>query len=258
MNHSEFLKFFLGAIALTAVACTSQMKYDESHSHKPGHKGHIFSKKSDKVMPEFDILHVKVTTEGSHLVFQQEVRGKAGKELPAKKGALAGSEVYSYVWPTKLDSSSVGFEAKQGILALALTVHPDFDDTPLYDEDGDGDKKNDGDQWHSHWVVLVPDNACGKGALKVRDIPHGAKPKMPKTWPGLPIFIDSPGYDFSLKESEVLVRVPLKDLGFPKQFNFDGVTAGLKVNQHVHSPLLCVANVFDIGSGDLSLPGKSQ
>lgn len=209
-------------------------------------------------MPEFDILHVKITTVGADLIFQQEVRGKVGTKVPKVNGKLAGAEVYSYVWPTKLNSSSVGFEKDSGILALALTIHPDFDDTPLYDEDGDGNKKNDGDKWHSHWVVLVPDNACGKGALKVRDIPKGKKPKMPKTWPGLPIFIDSPGYNFSLKNSEVLVRVPLKEIGFPKQFNFDGVTAGLRINQQVHAPLLCVANVFDIGSDDLSLPGKSK
>lgn len=206
------------------------------------------------------MLHVKVVTDGNDLVFQQEVRGKVGAKSPNKKGKLVGAEVYSYVWPTKLNSSTVGFEKDSGILALELTIHPDFDDTPLYDEDedGDGNKKNDGDKWHSHWVVLVPDNACGEGHLKVKDIPHDKSPKMPKTWPGLPIFIDSPGYKFSMKDSEVLVRVPLKEIGFPKQFSFDGVSAGLRVNQQVHAPLLCVTNVFDIGSGNLSLPGKSQ
>jgi hypothetical protein len=34
------------------------------------------------------------------------------------------------------------------------------------------------------------------------------------------------------------------------------VTAALRVNANVHSPLLCVTNVFDVASGDLSLPGK--
>ncbi|MCX4029865.1 hypothetical protein H0A36_02660 [Endozoicomonas sp. SM1973] len=222
------------------------------------HHGHILAGKNKTTPAEFDILHAKVVTDGAHLVFQQEVRGKAGVKSPQTVGKLAGSEVYSYVWPTKLNSSTVGFEADQGMLALALTVHPDFDDTPLYDEDGDGNKTNDGDKWHSHWVVLVPDNACGKGALKVKDIAKGTQPKMPATWPELPIFIDSPGYDFDLDNSEVLVRVPLKDLGFPKAFNFDGVTAGLKVNQQVHAPLLCVNNVFDVASGNLSLPGISQ
>ena len=37
---------------------------------------------------------------------------------------------------------------------------------------------------------------------------------------------------------------------------FDGVTAGMRVNVNVHAPLLCVTDVFDVASGDLSLPGK--
>ena len=39
---------------------------------------------------------------------------------------------------------------------------------------------------------------------------------------------------------------------------FDGVTAGLQVNANIHAPLLCVTDVFDIASGDLSLPGKLE
>jgi hypothetical protein len=38
--------------------------------------------------------------------------------------------------------------------------------------------------------------------------------------------------------------------------SFDGVTAGLRINANLHAPLLCVANVFKIASGNLSLPGK--
>jgi hypothetical protein len=37
---------------------------------------------------------------------------------------------------------------------------------------------------------------------------------------------------------------------------YDGVTAALRVNADVHAPLLCVTDVFDIASGDLSLPGR--
>jgi hypothetical protein len=218
----------------------------------------IKSPKNGKIQPEFDIVHARVTTDGSNLVFEQEVSGKAGKTLPKANGKLAGADVYSYVWPTNLNSSAVGFEADQGILALALTVHPDFDDTPLYDENNDGDKVNDGAKWHSHWVVLTKDEACGKDGMKVKDIPEGTTPKLPATWPKLPIFIDSPGYDFSMKDSKVLVKVPLKDVGFPESFNYDGVTSALRVNQSVHAPLLCIANVWDVASGDLSLPGKSK
>ncbi len=117
--------------------------------------------------------------------------GKSGAQKPAAHGSLGGAPVYAYVWPTSLDPSSVGFEAESGILALAATSHPDFDDTPLYDENGDGDLANDGDLWHSHWVVLTGNEACGEGALAVKDIAEGTAPKLPLTWPGLPIFIDS-------------------------------------------------------------------
>lgn len=248
----------ISALVLSSNTYAHQSSHSDKSDAKGTHKGHILAEKSKATNAHFDIVHAKVTTESSHLVFQQLVRGQAGGDIPKKIGKLAGAGVYSYVWPTTLNSSTVGFEADQGILALALTIHPDFDDTPLYDEDGDGNLKNDGDNWHSHWVVLVPDDQCGQGALKVKDIPENTNPKMPTTWPGLPIFIDSPGFDFSIQESEVLVRVPLSAVGFSKGFNFDGVTAGLRVNEQVHAPLLCVEKVFDVASGDLSLPGVRQ
>jgi hypothetical protein len=37
--------------------------------------------------------------------------------------------------------------------------------------------------------------------------------------------------------------------------SYDGVTSALRVNADLHAPLLCVENVFDVASGDLSLPG---
>ncbi len=37
--------------------------------------------------------------------------------------------------------------------------------------------------------------------------------------------------------------------------NYYGVTAALRVNANIHAPLLCVTDVFDVASGDLSLPG---
>ena len=115
---------------------------------------------------------------------------------------------------------------------------------------------DDGDLWHSHWVVLKHDDACGKGALKVVDIPAGAKPKLPRTWPGLPILIDSPGYSPVFNKESLEVRVPFDDIGVVSQAGFDGVTAALRVNASVHSPLLCVVDVFKVASGSLSLPGK--
>ena len=244
MNTSKFAyRAFVGLAALVAVPL-SVFAHD------------IKSKPGTAALPDFDIVHTEVTRSGDDLIFTMAVSGKAGATVPTPVGKLAGSSVYSYVWPTSLNSSAVGFEKDQGILAFAVTSHPDFDDTPLYDENGDGDFNNDGNLWHSHWVVLVSDDACGKGALKIRDIPEGTKPKLPATWPGLPILIDSPDLTPELSASRVRVRVPAASLGDTAGVKFDGVTSGLRINQSVHTPLVCVADVFDVASGDLSLPGR--
>lgn len=204
----------------------------------------------------FDIVAADITTDGRHAIFSMSVAGTPGTERPAAAGRLAGAPVFSYVWPTTLDPAVVGFETGAGILAFAVTVHPDFDDTPLFDESNSGQTDDDGASWHSHWVVLGPDDACGPGALKVRDIPEGVTPPLPLTWPGLPILIDSPGWSPVFDGSALRVRMPFADIGAVEAAQFDGVTAALHVNANVHAPLLCVTDVFDIASGDLSLPGK--
>lgn len=249
--------FKQAALALAcAGACTLAVAHEGSH---PGvHAGGIHSKPAAAVKPPYDIVHTRISTEGNVATFHMQVSGKAGASKPAATGKLAGSSVFSYVWPTTLDPATVGFESRSGILAFAVTSHPDFDDTPLYDENGDGRTDNDGDLWHSHWVVLQPDDACGKGALKVVDIPAGAKPRLPKTWPGLPILIDSPGWSPTFTGDSVDVKVPFDDIGAVTAAGFDGVTAALRVNASVHNPLLCVVDVFKVASGDLSLPGKAD
>ncbi len=233
------------ALPLAALA-------DGSHDHSGG----FAADGGNATLAPFDIVHTRITTEGNVAVFHMAVSGVAGEARPAPTGVLAGSEVFAYVWPTSLDAGTVGFDPGAGILALAATAHPDFDDTPLFDENGDGDRGNDGDLWHSHWVVLGPDEACGPGALKVIDIPEGASPRLPLTWPGLPLLIDSPGWQPVVSAETIEVRVPFAEVGLVEAASFDGVTAGLRVNANVHAPLLCVTDVFDVASGDLSLPGR--
>lgn len=219
-------------------------------AHEPGG---INSAKG-QVDAAFDLVHTHIYRVGDNIVFQQVVSGTAGANTPKASGKFAGADVYSYVWPTSLGSETVGFEPKSGILALALTSHPDFDDTPQLDENKDGKKDNDGGLWHSHWVVLTKEASCGPSGLKVRDILKDVKPKMPATWPGVPLYIDSPGYGLNVSKHTVSIQVPLAAIGFPETFNYDGVTAGLKVNADLHDPLLCVSSVWDVASGDLSLP----
>lgn len=201
----------------------------------------------------FDILSAQVTRNGDTMTFRMATAAEAGADRPDPVGGLAGAPVHAYVWPTSLDPSAVGFERGTGILALAATSHPDFDDTPLYDENGDGDLANDGLDWHSHWVVLTPSEACGPGALSVRDIPEGESPALPPTWPGLPLFIDSPEARPAFDGPVISVTLPLAGA---EGASYDGVTSALRVDANLHAPLLCVTDVFDVASGDLSLPGR--
>jgi len=202
---------------------------------------------SDAVQASFDIIETTIVTKGDTAVFSTRVRGEAGSDKPAATGRFEGSDVYAYVWPTSLNSSDIGFDKDKGIVALAVTFHPDFDDAAK------GGKNRD--VWHPHWVVLGEDKACG-GGLKVIDIPEGTTPKVPETWPGVPLLIDSPTYPTTLKGDAVDVNIPLSLIGGITGASYDGVTAGLKVNGNLHAPLLCVSKVFKIASGNLSLPGK--
>ena len=244
-NHRTSRPLLLGVLLAAAVllaACG-----DDSTSGTS-------AERTDNAPAAFDVVQTVVEVDDDDLVFRTRVAADAGSDTPEPVGALDGAPVWSYVWPTSLDSSSVGFEPGQGILALAATAHPDFDDTPLYDENGDGDVANDGADWHTHWVVLTESADCG-GGLAVRDIPDGETPTLPPTWPELPILIDSPDIPLALDAEAIEIRIPATAVGAPEDFSYDGVTSGLRVSTDTHDPLLCVEVVFDVASGDLSLPG---
>lgn len=245
-------------IAAAALAALASGAGADQSGHAIDREGAVKSPAAPETRAAFDILAAHVQRTGRTVTFRMTTNGTAGAERPEPSGALGGAPVLSYVWPTTLGPEAVGFEPATGILALAATSHPDFDDTPLFDENGDGDLGNDGDDWHSHWVVLVPSEGCGPGALAVRDIPEGAQPRLPATWPGLPIFIDSPGYTPRFDGPEIALTVGLAEPGAFDGMAYDGVTAALRVDANLHAPLLCVSDVFDVASGDLSLPGRME
>lgn len=238
------------------ILATAALAIGLSHSELSADP--IVSETSVPTTPSFDIQRASITRDGSSLVFRIDVARDAGAETPESIGQLNGSTVYSYVWPTSLDPSAVGFSEGVGLLAFAVTSHPDFDDTPLFDEDGDGVLTNDGRVWHSHWVVLSETDECGEAGLKVRDIERDETLDLPPTWPGLPILIDSPGWSPVFTPTSVEVRVPFARTVALEGISFDGVTAALRVNANAHVPLLCVSGVFDIASGDLSAPGRVE
>ncbi|MEK9501234.1 hypothetical protein [Gaopeijia maritima] len=187
------------------------------------------------------------------LVFEQRVAGTAGATRPRAAGAMDGAPVLGYVFPTTLRPEDVGFAPGDGVVALAATSHPDFDDTPLWDENGDRDYANDGLIFHTHWVVLTPDERVA-GGLSVKET-GGAEGQLPPTNPGMPLYLDSPGFSVVLDDSTLRVLVPLARVSGRRDFNFDAVTAYMEVNTSDEGrPLLGVYHVYEVLSGDLSLP----
>lgn len=192
-------------------------------------------------------------------VFELTVAGTAGRIVPPARGQMDGAPVLAYVFVTDLEPPAVGFgPVPGGILALAVTVHPDFDDTPLWDEDGDGAYDNDGYIYHTHWVVLVSDQRVA-GGLAVRQF-EADDPAvvLPPTNPGMPLYLDSPGHPVNLDAGRLQVIVPGYRLRGTTGFAYDVVAAYLQVNTSDDTrPMLGVYAVYDVLSGDLSLPYKS-
>ncbi len=193
------------------------------------------------------------------IVFELRVAGRAGATRPQPAGQMQGAPVLAYVFPTTLKPAQVGFADVEGTLALVATSHPDFDDTPLWDEDGDGDTKNleDGMVFHSHWVVLVPDERV-PGGLAVRQVVDEAlDAALPPTHPGMPIYLDSPGFSVVLRNGALRIPVPAWRVRDLDAFRYDAVTAYLEVNlENKDRPTLGVYEVYDVLSDDLSLPGQ--
>lgn len=189
------------------------------------------------------------------LVFEQRVAGVPGRTTPTPRGQVHGAPVLGYVFPTNLKSTEVGFAEADGVVALAVTIHPDFDDTPLWDEDGDRDYTNDGAVVHPHWVVLVEDSRV-PGGLAARPLAEGQEPGdvLPPTNPGMPMYLDSPGFSVVLRGDTLKVLVPAARVGGRTDFRFDAVTAYMQVSTSGDAPMLGVYEVYHVLSGDLSLP----
>ncbi|MDJ0535001.1 MAG: hypothetical protein QNJ70_21385 [Xenococcaceae cyanobacterium MO_207.B15] len=193
------------------------------------------------------------------LVFEQKVKGTIGKTLPNAAGQMDTAPVLGYVFPTTLKPEDVGFNSTEGIVALAVTSHPDFDDTPLWDEDNDNDYANDGVIFHTHWVVLTQDERV-TGGLSVKEFKKEDNSViLPPTNPGMPMYMDSPGFSVVSQKNTLKVLVPAQRVNRNTEFNFDGVTAYMEVNtSDENRPLLGVYQVYSIRSGDLGLPYRVQ
>ncbi len=213
-----------------------------------------------KAGPDFEILSAKVgyLADLDLLVFEQKVAGRVGGTAPVARGKLDGAPVLAYVFPTTLAPDDVGFRAGEGIVALALTSHPDFDDSPLWDENNDRNYDNDGLVWHTHWVVLGPD-ARVPGGLSVKEISQSeAAQVLPRTAPPMPMLMDSPGYAVVIQGDTFKLLVPAQRVSHKKAFRYDAVSAYMEVSETPGTPILGVYQVYTVLSKDLSLPFSVQ
>lgn len=207
-------------------------------------------------------VSIKYSPEIAATIWEITVKGIAGKTTPIPIGQLNGAPVLGYVFPTSLKATDVGFSDTEGIVALALTSHPDFDDTPLWDENTDQNYANDGIVWHPHWVVLTEDKRV-EGGLAVKQFdPKDTKVVLPPTNPGMPMYMDSPGFQVITSGTKIKVVVPAFRMNNKTDFSYDGVAAYMQANtggEGNHGgdkPMLGVYNVYSVASGNLSLPYK--
>ncbi len=244
MKRAFLYKTLFGILAVYALlGCANDDHYD--------------GKVPSNIESDFDIVSASATYDNvlEQIVMKISVAGVAGNTVPMPAGQMDGAPVLGYVFPTTLKSGDVGFGDTEGIVAMALTSHPDFDDTPLWDENNDMNYLNDGIVWHSHWVLLN-DDARVNGNLSVKQFdPNDISVVLPPTNPGMPMYMDSPGFQVIQNGNEIKVVFPTSAVNNVTDFNFDGVTVLMQVNTSDSSlPLLGVYEVYDIASGNLSLP----
>jgi hypothetical protein len=234
----------LGTVACIAVA--DPAKSAERQAPPAATVGRVPAATADLKLKAVAVDYLK---DLNLLVFEQRVEGAAGGTKPDALGRMDGAPVTAYVFRTTLKPEDIGFGATDGLVALAVTSHPDFDDSPLWDENNDGRRDNDGATYHSHWVVLVPD-ARAPGGLAVKEFKKGAEPpRTPSTHPGLPLYLDSPGHSVVLAGDTLRVLVPADRVNGRTDFAYDGVTAFLRHAHGGDAPLLGVAEVYSAAAG---------
>jgi hypothetical protein len=207
---------------------------------------------TSEVDPSFEVVGADAAylPEADAFVLSMEVEGMAAVIEPQALGQLDGAPVLGYAFPTSLQPQTLGFQQLDGTVALAVTTHPDFDDTPLWDETMDGDYANDGARYHVHWVVLVEDSGSEAGL----SVPSQTDASLlPPTAP-MPMALDSPGYHAFVRDGRLHVVVPGWHLPGVDSFAFDALAARMQVDAGGAAPVLRVQEVYSVLSGDLSLP----
>ena len=243
---NRFARLFFGAVVLANLVFITHVAAEPTTEMRP------LTPSEDLQLRAAQVHYLK---DLELLVFEQQVEGLLGGTIPTPAGQLDRAPVLGHVFPTTLSPEDVGFNATEGIVALAVTSHPDFDDTPLWDEDNNGNSADDGIVFHTHWVVLTKDERVA-GGLAVKEFKKEEEAVvLPPTNPGMPMYLDSPGFAVVLTGNSLKVLVPAQRVNRKTDFNFDAVTVYMEVNtSDPQRPMLGVYKVYSLLSGNLSLP----
>lgn len=183
------------------------------------------------------------------LVFELEVDGDAASVVPEAAGQLDGAPVLGYVFPVTLSPEVVGFGDVEGDLALVVVSHPDFDDTPLWDADGNGDYDDDGAIYHTHWVVLHDNDRAPAGRAVMQS---DEESELPPTAP-MDMYLDSPGFTVVEDGAFLRVIVPADRVRRNLDFQVGALTAYMEVDASEDQPLLAVHHIIEaLDEGDTS------
>jgi hypothetical protein len=107
--------------------------------------------------------------------------------------------------------------------------------------------------------VLVPDKRVAGGLAVKQFKKEEAGVVLPPTNPGMPMYMDSPGFSVIANQNTLSVLVPAQRIQHKTDFNFDAVTAYMQVNtSDENRPMLGVYQVYTILSKKLSLPYTVQ
>ena len=235
----------LWATASSALSCDFKLNSDPALTNSPSVQ---IKKVSVEYRKDLDLV-----------VFSMELKASPSLVVPKPAGDLNGAPVLGYVFPTSLKAADVGMGDAEGIVALAITSHPDFDDTPLWDENANGRYDDDKATYHTHWVLLTKDDRV-PGGLAVKEFKKDDKTVvLPPTNCGMPMYLDSAGHSVVERGNTLKALVPAYYLRHKTDFKFDGVACYMQVNTSCMSrPMLGVYQVYSVASKDLSLPYKTK
>ncbi len=161
-----------------------------------------------------------------------------------------------YLFPTTLSPTDIGFGNVSGTVALAIMSHPDYDDTPLWDENRDSDYHNDGAEYHTHWVILRNDQLTVRRSFRGKNIVPLTAPRRGNNLGSAPImYLDSPGFPVTITDDTIQVLVPAQRVSHNITFGYNGVTVEHKRSLSDGRPILRKTTIFDIRSrGETSSP----